>query len=112
MPSFPVSRVRNTVAFSRSAGRVREPVADHLIGGEAARREPSLSPLARLAVQFQVFRGELRSTPDLVFDHAIDLAPKAGAVSQQILDLRARIDNARPPSGSRFRSGGGREFEK
>jgi hypothetical protein len=106
MPSLSESRVRNAIVCFALARRLRKPVPEDLLGGEAGVFEPRPNSLGRLAMLAQIGLGKFCCNADFVLDQVANLAPQAGAVSQPIANLLPRFADRRPPSCARLRGRG------
>jgi len=90
------------VSLRHSAGRVRKPVAEDLLGGEPAPFESGSDFVRCLSVPREIILGELRRYIDLFCKHPIDITPKARAVPQKVFDLDTSITDRRPPPSARI----------
>ena len=80
------STIADTVRFvprsapdGDSAWRLREPVAEDLLGGKPAFLEPGPNRVGRFAVIFEIMGGEFCRGSALSLRDGIDFAPKTGA---------------------------------
>src|SRR5215469_2726344 len=89
-----------------------KPIAENLSDAKPALVEPHFDAVRGFAVLLEVQRGEFCGGRGLLPDHALDLAPETGAILEQILELRSRVEYRRPPSGARICGGRGLKLEK
>src|SRR4029077_8286661 len=74
-----------------SARRLRETVAENLLGGNPAFLEPGPNRVGRFAVIFEIMGGEFCGSSALSLRDGIDFAPKTGAGFKQIFDFNSCI---------------------